>query len=69
MLRAAGLGDPAGTALFQYLATPRAAAIFEALAERGILVRLFAEPAALRFGLPANEDEWRRLARALKEIS
>lgn len=69
LLRAAGLGDPVGTALFQYLATPRAAAVFAALAERGILVRLFAEPAALRFGLPANEGEWRRLAQALKEIS
>jgi cobalamin biosynthesis protein CobC len=63
------LGEPTGTALFQYLATPRAAAIFEALARRGILVRLFADPAALRFGLPANEGEWQRLAYALKEIS
>jgi cobalamin biosynthetic protein CobC len=69
VLRASGLGESTGTALFQYVATPRAAAIFEALARRGILVRLFAEPAALRFGLPANEDEWQRLGTALKEIS
>lgn len=68
LLRAAGLGAPTGTALFQYVATPRAGAIFAALARRGILVRLFAEPAALRFGLPANEDGWQRLAHALKEI-
>jgi cobalamin biosynthetic protein CobC len=68
LLRASGLGEPTGTALFQYLATPRAPAIFESLAKRGILVRLFAEPAALRFGLPANEDEWQRLTLALKEI-
>lgn len=71
LLRAAGLGEATGTALFQYVATPRAVAIFEALARRGILVRLFTQPAALpslRLGLPANEDEWRRLARALKEI-
>jgi cobalamin biosynthetic protein CobC len=69
LLRATGLGVPTGTALFQYLATPRAAAIFEALAKRGILVRLFADLAALRFGLPANEEEWQRLATTLKEIS
>lgn len=68
LLRASGLGEPTGTALFQYLATPRAPAIFESLAKRGILVRLFAEPAALRFGLPADEDDWQRLASALKEI-
>ncbi len=69
LLSVSGLGDPTGTALFQYLATPRAAAIFDALAKRGVLVRLFTEPAALRFGLPANEDEWQRLANALKEVS
>lgn len=68
LLRDANLGDPTGTALFQYVATPRAVAIHESLAKRGILVRLFAEPAALRFGLPANEDGWQRLAHALKEI-
>jgi len=68
LLRAACLGEPAGTALFQYVATPLATTIFESLARRGILVRLFAEPAALRFGLPANEAEWQRLSRALKEV-
>lgn len=26
-------------------------------------------PAALRFGLPANEDEWGRLTAALEEIA
>lgn len=67
-LRAARLGEPTGTALFQYVATPRAEAIFAALAQRGILVRQFAEPAALRFGLPGNEDEWQRLGDAVKEL-
>lgn len=69
LLRASGLGEPTGTALFQYVATPRAAELFEALAGRGILVRVFDEPTALRFGLPAGEDEWQRLSRALKEVS
>jgi cobalamin biosynthetic protein CobC len=68
LLRKSGLGEPTGTALFQYVTTPRSGAVFEALAKRGILVRLFAEPAALRFGLPANEDEWQRLAYALKDL-
>jgi cobalamin biosynthetic protein CobC len=63
------LGEPTGTALFQYVATPRAAELFEAFAQHGILVRAFAEPPALRFGLPANEDEWLRLDRALREIA
>lgn len=63
------LGVPTGSALFQYVVTPRAAALFEALARRGILVRLFDNPAALRFGLPAAEANWQRLAAALKEIA
>lgn len=69
LLRAFRLGEPTGTALFQYVATPRAVALYAALAEKGILVRLFADPAALRFGLPADEDEWRRLTDGLKETA
>lgn len=63
------LGESAGTTLFQYVATPRAAGLHEALARRGILVRLFDNPPALRFGLPATDDDWRHLERALKEIA
>lgn len=63
------LGEPSGTALFQYVATVRAAELFEAFGRRGILVRAFAEPSALRFGLPANETEWQRLDRAVKEVA
>ena len=37
------------------------------LARRGILVRLFREPASLRFGLPADEAGWQRLAQALAD--
>lgn len=71
LLRDAGLGDAegtGGTALFRHLATPRAAALHEALARRGILVRRFDDPLALRFGLPGDESQWRRLAAALAEI-
>jgi cobalamin biosynthetic protein CobC len=63
------LGTPTGTALFQYVATPRAAELHEQLAGRGILVRRFAAPAALRFGLPDSDDAWRRLEQALKEMA
>jgi cobalamin biosynthetic protein CobC len=63
------LGMPTGTALFQYVATPRAAELHEQLAGRGILVRRFAAPAALRFGLPDSDDAWRRLEQALKEMA
>jgi cobalamin biosynthetic protein CobC len=69
VVAAAGLGQPTGTALFQYLATPRAAELHDALARRGILVRRFDDPPALRFGLPGDEAQWQRLVFALKEIA
>jgi cobalamin biosynthesis protein CobC len=69
LLRASGLGEPTGTALFRYLPTPRAAEVHDAIARHGILLRRFVAPAALRFGLPGSEDEWRRLTAALKEIA
>ncbi len=68
LLRETGLGIPAGTAMFQYVATPRADALHEGLARRGIFVRRLTNPAALRFGLPGSEDGWRRLTECLKEI-
>jgi cobalamin biosynthetic protein CobC len=58
-----------GTALFHYVATPRAAEIHEACARRAILLRRFDEPPALRFGLPGAEDEWQRLAAALRQTT
>lgn len=69
LLRNTGLGEPTGTALFQTLATPRAAALHDSLARRAILVRRLDNPAALRFGLPGDEHGWQRLAAALKEIA
>lgn len=58
-----------GTALFQWLAYPRAGELHEHLARRGILVRLFDSPPSLRFGLPADEAGWQRLGQALGEWS
>ncbi len=66
LLEQHGLSPTCGTALFQWVQTPRAAAVHELLARQGILTRLFREPASLRFGLPATEKEWERLGAGLK---
>ena len=66
-----------GTALFQWLKHPKAKEIFEALARQGILVRYFEETVvgnkqkvlpSLRFGLPANEEQWQRLNNVLMTL-
>ncbi|KAA1174512.1 threonine-phosphate decarboxylase [Marinobacter salinexigens] len=62
-----GYGESTGTALFRYLPHSDATRIYRSLASRGILVRHFERPQALRFGLPAGEPEWQRLADALAE--
>jgi len=67
LLAGQGLGESTGTALFRYLPHPDAARIHKALARRGILVRHFEKPPALRFGLPGSEPEWQRLTDALAE--
>lgn len=67
LLAAHGLTPAGGTALFQWVPLLQAAALYEYLARRGILVRLFTEPASLRFGLPASEADWQRLQRALRD--
>jgi L-threonine-O-3-phosphate decarboxylase len=65
LLTGAGLTPHGGSSLFQYVTTPAAAALHDALARQGILVRRFEAPAALRFGLPGSEAEWQRLQTAL----
>ena len=67
LLERRGLDDGAGTAFFQWRRTPHAHALHAALARRGVLVRLFDEPASLRFGLPADEAARTRLEGALSE--
>lgn len=65
LLRNAGLALSGGCGLFQWVRTGRAAALHDSLAQRGILTRYFPEPDSLRFGLPAAEADWQRLAAAL----
>jgi len=65
------LGASTGTGLFRWLPHPRADWVYDELARRGILVRLFLEvdgSSSLRFGLPGSDDEWRRLEGALNEL-
>ncbi len=68
LLSRAGMAPCGGTSLFQWVTTERAAAIQDALAKQGILARRFDIPASLRFGLPGEEAQWRRLEAALKKI-
>ena len=65
MLNGAGYAVSGSTAYFCWLKHPQAAAIHTDLAKQGVLVRYFAEPQSLRFGLLHDEQDWRRLGRAL----
>jgi cobalamin biosynthetic protein CobC len=56
-----------GTDLFQWWPEPEAVAFHRHMAERGIWVRLFANPAAIRLGLPPDKAAWGHLARSLNE--
>jgi cobalamin biosynthesis protein CobC len=64
-----GLAPSGGSALFQWVITPHARTLHHALAQQGILVRLFDAPASLRFGLPGCEAQWQRLTQALPHLS
>lgn len=66
LLSQAGLDLLGGTPLFRLVGSPAAAGWFERLGRAGLLVRRFVErPDWLRFGLPADEAAWERLAIAL----
>lgn len=66
LLSSYGLPPDGGSALFQYCRTPQAEAWQQHLARKGIWVRRFEAPRALRFGLPADDEAWHRLEQALK---
>ena len=55
--------------LYCYIPYQQARTVYDYLAQRGILVRLFEQPAALRIGLPAQEADWQRLDAALSALS
>jgi len=69
ILASAGLTVVGGTSLFRLVRDEKTTTIFEHLANRGILVRIFDErPNDMRFGLPGTEAEWARLEAALSEL-
>ncbi|WP_233841035.1 threonine-phosphate decarboxylase CobD [Dyella sp. 2HG41-7] len=63
-----GLTPSGGCGLFQWCRRSDALALHRALAERGILTRLFDLPPSLRFGLPPNDAAFERLDGALTEV-
>jgi cobalamin biosynthesis protein CobC len=66
LLIAAGFTLLGGTPLFRLADHPEARQMVDFFGRRGIHVRAFADQATwLRFGLPANEEEFRRLTAAL----
>lgn len=67
LLTRRGLPPDGGSALFQRVKSAHAQPVHEALARRGVLTRLFADPPSLRFGLPSAEADWTRLDAALEE--
>lgn len=69
LLRAHGI-EAGGTSLFHWWPEAHPHDFHEHMAARGIWCRLFPQAArGIRLGLPANEDEWQRLARALADWS
>ncbi|MGM0553645.1 MAG: threonine-phosphate decarboxylase CobD [Pseudomonadota bacterium] len=65
LLRDQGLEPAGGTALFQWCRVADPAGWQDHLGRQGILVRRFDRPGSLRFGLPGQEHEWKRLEQAL----
>lgn len=63
-----GIEPVGGTALFQLAHTPESEHIYQRFARQGVLIRLFPELSAIRFGLPGIEQEWQRLETALAEL-
>ncbi|MCK5829441.1 MAG: threonine-phosphate decarboxylase [Methylococcales bacterium] len=64
-----GLQPDGQTDLFVWIQTSEAERVHRALAQLGVLTRLFDRPFSLRFGLPKDEWQWRKLEAALTHIS
>lgn len=72
-----GLIPTGGTVLFQWLEHSKAKEIYEACANKGMLIRFFEKQTvmnkivmpSLRFGLPANQAQWDKLENILTTLS
>jgi cobalamin biosynthetic protein CobC len=63
-----GVPVAGGTSLYRFIDSAAAPGLFRALGEKGVLLRHFADrPDVLRAGLPADQEEWRRLESALAD--
>ena len=74
LLSQAGLTPKGGSNLFQWLEHAHAKDIYEACAEKGILIRFFEKQnktsmPGIRFGLPCNEKQWQQLKEVLLQLS
>lgn len=84
LLEQVSLVPNGGTDLFQWCEHVNAKEIYEACAEKGLLIRLFEKQTntsqpntsqltisnpSLRFGLPANEKQWQQLSEVLIKLS
>lgn len=74
MLSKAGLISSGSTALFQWVEQYKAKELYEAFAEKGVLIRLFNKQGkmttpSLRFGLPASEKQWQQFSEVLTSLS
>ncbi len=63
-----GLEPSGGCDLFQWVRTPRALEIHEALARQAVLTRHFGAVPSLRFGLPGTGEAWSRLEAVLADL-
>ncbi|MGB0866277.1 MAG: threonine-phosphate decarboxylase CobD [Granulosicoccaceae bacterium] len=68
LLREYQLPPTGGCALFQWHCSEHALALHQALARQAVFTRLFKNPSAIRFGLPATETQWRHLEDALANL-
>jgi len=63
-----GLVVTGGCSLFQWVVRECAEAIYEQMAQQGILTRLLTAPMSIRLGLPATEADWQRLDSVLAKV-
>ncbi|WP_434572443.1 threonine-phosphate decarboxylase CobD [Pseudomonas sp. Z3-8] len=66
LLEHRGFKPHGGCGLFQWLVTEHARTLYDFMAHRGILLRLFINTSSLRFGLPADDAEFLRLEQAFE---
>ncbi|MDB6008091.1 MAG: threonine-phosphate decarboxylase [Gammaproteobacteria bacterium] len=68
LLTSHGLPPDGGCELFQWVRTPHALKMHDALARQGVLTRHFEAVPSLRFGLPARTEDWHRLETVLGSV-